>query len=232
MGFEEFGGVGDDAGFKFAQAGSAGEVIGDYLLDSRAGSIGVFATACPVAKCDYFKLEWPAGISYFVAGFYRAAVYDFAENALVRHDAFSDLLEDGAFVTVTFFADLCYFKLYFAGCEGIEQGGAAYVDALGGEILCEGAVCDVGFHLLAEGFDLFGSEDAYLAVPVACVGVTDDAGFVDGDLIDGGFDDAFFLGGVERDYFSGIRVHLWSSPRDGCFRYSYSCRRLCTCRKW
>ena len=103
-----------------------------------------------------------------------AALQHPGKHALPGHDAFACLLFDDA-VVVTLLADLCHLQHRIPDGEPAGHRQGAEIKALDDQILAESTI--VHPDLLAEGFDLFGAQQADLPVPSAAVGIPHDAPF-------------------------------------------------------
>lgn len=122
---------------------------------------------------------------------------DFGEDALGRHDAFAHLLLDGT-AFMTFFANLCDFLDCLANLESCSHREFIKADAFCGQILGKLSRSQpFNAHLCHDVYAFLGQK-ADLAVPVAGVGISDNAviAFAEG-RVNRGFNHTFFFGYVD-----------------------------------
>ena len=103
----------------------------------------------------------------------RTAFKDLGKDALPRHDAVTDGLVNGT-VLMAFLTDLRQFQEDRAALQARPYGQAGKIDTPDDHIFTKGTGAYVG-AAGPEGFDLFAGQEAYLAVPMAGVGVAFDA---------------------------------------------------------
>ena len=145
---------------------------------------------------------------------------NFGEDTLGRHNAFANLLLDGT-AFVTFFANLCDFLHSFTNLETSSHRQFIKTDAFCSQILGKLSGGQTFNPHLCHDVDAFLGQKADLAVPVAGVGISDNAviTFADGK-VNRGFDHTFFFGYVDRCNSSFDHMLITS------FKYSENSAKL------
>ena len=134
------------------------------------------------------------GVSYMDGSFFD----DFGKNSLGRHDALAYFLLNGTSF-VAFLANLGNFLNGFTNLKTSAHRQFIETDVLCCQILCKLPRCQVFNTHFSHDVDTLLSQKADLAVPVAGVGVPDNAviAFADGS-VNRGFNHTFFFGYVNR----------------------------------